>query len=100
MKLFNYLHTHAEISMKEFQTTEFIQKQLDTLGYRTHTFADCPGVIAEIGSGKPVVALRADMDALWQEVNGKLQANHSCGHDAHMAMVLGAAMILKEKWIG
>lgn len=97
MKLFNYLHTHAEISMKEFQTTEFIQKQLDTLGYRTHTFADCPGVIAEIGSGKPVVALRADMDALWQEVNGKLQANHSCGHDAHMAMVLGAAMILKEK---
>lgn len=97
MSLFNYLHTHAEISMKEIATTAFIKEQLDELGYRTKTFDDCPGVIGEIGSGKPVVALRADMDALWQEVNGKLQANHSCGHDAHMSMVLGAAMLLKEK---
>ncbi|MFT8311539.1 MAG: M20 peptidase aminoacylase family protein [Sporolactobacillus sp.] len=97
MNLFHYLHTHAEISMKETATTAFIKEKLDELGYRTRTFDDCPGVIGEIGSGKPIVALRADMDALWQEVNGKLQANHSCGHDAHMSMVLGAAMVLKEK---
>jgi amidohydrolase len=97
MSLFNYLHTHAEISMKEVQTTAFIKEKLDKLGYRTRTFDDCPGVIGEIGSGRPIVALRADMDALWQEVNGKLQANHSCGHDAHMSMVLGAAMVLKER---
>ncbi|MCL1631561.1 M20 peptidase aminoacylase family protein [Sporolactobacillus sp. CPB3-1] len=97
MVLFNYLHTHAEISMKETQTTAFIKKKLEEIGYRTQTFDDCPGVIGEIGSGKPVVSLRADMDALWQKVHGKLQANHSCGHDAHMSMVLGAAMLLKEQ---
>ncbi|MFT8318538.1 MAG: M20 peptidase aminoacylase family protein [Sporolactobacillus sp.] len=93
---FDYLHTHGEISMREIQTTQFIKKQLDEIGYRTRTFADCPGVIAEIGTGKPVVGLRADMDALWQEVDGQLQANHSCGHDAHMAMVLGTAILLKQ----
>ncbi|WP_100486967.1 M20 peptidase aminoacylase family protein [Sporolactobacillus pectinivorans] len=96
MDFFQYFHTHAEISMKEYNTTVFIKKKLDELGYKTKTFDDCPGVIGELGSGKPVVALRADMDALWQEVNGKLQANHSCGHDAHMSMVLGAAMLLQQ----
>ncbi|GGL56858.1 amidohydrolase AmhX [Sporolactobacillus putidus] len=82
--------------MKEYNTTAFIKEKLDDLGYRTKTFNDCPGVVGEIGSGRPIVALRADMDALWQEVNGKLQANHSCGHDAHMSMVLGVAMLLKQ----
>ncbi|WP_188803112.1 M20 peptidase aminoacylase family protein [Sporolactobacillus putidus] len=96
MDFFQYLHTHAEISMKEYNTTAFIKEKLDDLGYRTKTFNDCPGVVGEIGSGRPIVALRADMDALWQEVNGKLQANHSCGHDAHMSMVLGVAMLLKQ----
>ncbi|MCO7174927.1 M20 peptidase aminoacylase family protein [Sporolactobacillus kofuensis] len=97
MAFFNHLHTHAEVSMKEFATTRFINEQLKSLGFRTRTFEDCPGVIGEIGTGKPVVALRADMDALWQEVHGNLQANHSCGHDAHMAIVLGVAMLLKNK---
>lgn len=94
--IFDHLHTHAEISMKETATTDWIRKQLDALGSRTHTFADCPGVIGEIGSGKPVVAIRADMDALWQEVGGTFRANHSCGHDAHMSMVLGTLMVLKK----
>ena len=35
------------------------------------------------------IGIRADIDALWQKVDGELQANHSCGHDAHMTMVLG-----------
>ncbi|MFT8362473.1 MAG: amidohydrolase [Sporolactobacillus sp.] len=94
--IFNHLHVHGEISMQEVKTTAYVNNILTGLGYRTQTFTDCPGVIAEIGSGKPVVALRADMDALWQTVNGNLQANHSCGHDAHMAIVLGAAMLLKN----
>ncbi|RYL95874.1 amidohydrolase [Sporolactobacillus sp. THM7-4] len=95
-KIFEYLHTHAEISMKESGTTAFIKDQLEALGLRTRTFTDCPGVTGEIGSGKPVIALRADMDALWQEVDGEFRANHSCGHDAHMSMVLGTAMMLQN----
>ena len=43
------------------------------------------------------MAVRADIDALWQEVNGTVQANHSCGHDANMAMVLGALLYLKDE---
>lgn len=54
-------------------------------------------MIGEIGEGAPVVAVRADIDALWQEVDGEFQANHSCGHDAHMTMALGTFMALKEK---
>ncbi len=41
--------------------------------------------------------MRADIDALWQEVDGKMQANHSCGHDANMAMVLGALLYLQNE---
>src|SRR5690625_5753262 len=60
-------------------------------------FNDVTGLVAEIGHGEEVVAVRADIDALYQEVNGALQANHSCGHDANMAMVLGALAMLKDE---
>jgi amidohydrolase len=97
MNIFEYLHTHAEVSMNEFGTTQFLKQQLAALGCRIQTFDDCPGVIAEFGEGKPVVGLRADMDALWQRVDGNFRANHSCGHDAHMSMVLGTIMLLRKK---
>ncbi len=49
------------------------------------------------GRGNPVIAIRADMDALWQEVDGEFKANHSCGHvDAHMTIVMG--LIYNEKY--
>ncbi|WP_067725990.1 M20 peptidase aminoacylase family protein [Oceanobacillus damuensis] len=89
---FHYLHNHAEISWEEVETTKYIKNQLEKSGCNVTVFEDCTGVIGEFGNfdkGLPVVGIRADMDALWQEVNGKFQANHSCGHDAHMAMVLG-----------
>ena len=95
--VFSYLHAHPEISWEEKETTEYIKKQLINVGYRVKMAKDCTGLIAEIGYGSPVVGLRADMDALWQEVNGIMQPNHSCGHDAHMSMVLGVATILAEK---
>ncbi|MBM7648391.1 amidohydrolase [Bacillus ectoiniformans] len=96
LDIFHHLHTHPEISWKETETTAFIEDLLKAEGVRTYTFDDCTGLVAEIGSGKPVVAVRADIDALWQEVNGSFQANHSCGHDAHMSIVIGTILKLKD----
>ena len=46
--------------------------------------------------GIEVIAVRADIDALWQEVDGEMKANHSCGHDANISMVLGALLRIKD----
>jgi len=90
--VFEYLHENAEISWEEKETTKYIERTLSENNCETITFDNCTGVIGKYGNfeeGIPVVGIRADIDALWQEVNGKFQANHSCGHDAHMSMVLG-----------
>ena len=94
--LFNHFHENPEISWKEYKTTEFIRTFLQEKGFEVQTFDDCTGLVVEIGSGDHCVALRTDMDALWQEVDGKFQANHSCGHDAHMTMVIGAMLLLQK----
>jgi len=96
MEIFQHLHNHPEISWQEYGTTSYVAGLLERHGYRTRRFEDCTGVVGEIGSGRPVVALRADMDALWQEVDGRFQANHSCGHDAHMTMVLGTILLFQR----
>ncbi|GGB43710.1 amidohydrolase [Virgibacillus dakarensis] len=96
---FHYLHEHAEISWEENETTKYIERILEANGCRVVTFDDCTGVIGEYGnfhSNIPVIGVRADIDALWQEVDGKFQANHSCGHDAHMSMVLGILWTLEQ----
>ncbi|MEC5423348.1 M20 peptidase aminoacylase family protein [Virgibacillus sp. C22-A2] len=96
---FDYLHENAEISWEEVETTKYIKKMLEESGCKVTTFDDCTGVIGEYGSfnkNLPVIGIRADMDALWQEVNNKFQANHSCGHDAHMSIVLGVLWKLRE----
>lgn len=95
-EIFHHLHHHPEISWEEYSTTDFISQLLAKEGYRVQTFDDCTGVVGEIGEGSFTVGLRADIDALWQEVNGKWQANHSCGHDAHMTMVLGVVKLLNR----
>lgn len=97
MDIFQHLHTHPEISWEEKETTAYIAGLLQKEGIFVSLFDDCTGLIAEIGSGKPVVAVRADIDALWQEVDGVFQANHSCGHDAHMSIVIGALLQLKSR---
>lgn len=96
LRIFHHLHSNPELSWEEHETTAFIQQQLKALGYTVTTFPDTPGLIAELGSGQPIIGIRADMDALWQEVDGIYQANHSCGHDAHMTMVLGSLYLLKQ----
>lgn len=99
-EVFDYLHNNPEISWEEVETTKYIQQLLEKSGCKATVFDDCTGVIGEFGNfekGLPVVGIRADIDALWQEVNGKFQANHSCGHDAHMAMVLGVLWMLEQE---
>ncbi|WP_226580951.1 M20 peptidase aminoacylase family protein [Halobacillus litoralis] len=96
-EMFDHLHNHPEVSWQETKTTEYIASLLEKTSARVSRFDDCPGLIAEIGSGKPCVAVRADLDALWQEVDGEYKANHSCGHDAHMSIVLEALFMLEQK---
>lgn len=96
MGIFRHLHNHPEISWQEYETTAYLADLLSRYGYRIRRFEDCTGVVGEIGSGRPVVALRADMDALWQEVDGLFQAHHSCGHDAHMTMVFGTLLLFHQ----
>lgn len=99
LETFDHLHKHAEISWEEVETTKYIENILVKNNCETITFDDCTGVVGKYGNfnnNLPVVAIRADIDALWQEVNGNFQANHSCGHDAHMAMVLGVLWKLKQ----
>ncbi|MBB5173886.1 M20 peptidase aminoacylase family protein [Texcoconibacillus texcoconensis] len=100
LETFKYLHKHAELSWEETETTKYIKDLLEKSGCQVTTFDDCTGVIGELGNFNgdlPVVGIRADMDALWQEVNGTFQANHSCGHDAHMSMVLGVLWKLEQE---
>lgn len=94
---FNHFHANPEVSWKEVETTKKLKSIMEELQIKHHLFDDVTGLIAEIGEGAEVVAVRADIDALWQNVNGKMQANHSCGHDANMAMVLGALLYLKDE---
>ncbi|WP_010095355.1 M20 peptidase aminoacylase family protein [Ornithinibacillus scapharcae] len=94
--IFNHLHANPEVGWKEYKTTEYIKGLLEDKPCKVRTFHDCTGLVAEIGNGKPVIAIRADIDGLWQEVNGEFQANHSCGHDAHMTIVLGILFTLIE----
>ncbi|WP_230203639.1 M20 peptidase aminoacylase family protein [Bacillus massiliigorillae] len=96
MNIFHYLHAHPETSWNEKGTTAFISNVLEKHSYTVTSFDDCTGVIGEIGEGDFTVGLRSDIDALWQEVNGVFQANHSCGHDGHMTLALGVILVLNH----
>lgn len=95
---YNHLHTHAEVSWKEFETGKYICSKLEELGIRYETFPEHTGVIGYWGDKKdgPTVGIRTDMDALYQLVDGEWKENHSCGHDGHMTMVLHTITCLKE----
>lgn len=97
LEYFNHFHANPEVSWKEIRTTEKLKEIMTELQVEYKTFDDVTGLIAEIGEGDDIVAVRADIDALWQEVGGVMQANHSCGHDANMAMVLGALLYLRNE---
>lgn len=98
-----HIHQHPELSFHEVETARFIAQTLDKMGIKVETNVGKTGVVGYLGSGSPVIALRADMDALpIQEATGLPFASqnpgvmHACGHDAHVACLLGAAMLLSK----
>jgi len=102
-----HLHRHPELAFAEFATARFIAGQLGELGIPCREQVGRTGIVATLGSkktGTPCVAIRADMDALpITEQTGLPFASetpgvmHACGHDGHVAMLLGAAALLKAK---
>jgi amidohydrolase len=101
-----HLHSHPELSFKEYETAAFVAEKLKEIGITEIESKATTGWSALIRGKNPekkVVALRADMDALpiieANEVPYKSQnpgVMHACGHDAHTASLLGAAKILNE----
>jgi amidohydrolase len=101
-----YLHQNPELSCEEYQTSEFICRKLDEYGIKYSKGMAKTGIVALIegrNSSNKVIALRADMDALpvleendvvyRSVIPGKM---HACGHDVHMACLLGASKILMK----
>jgi hippurate hydrolase len=107
----HHLHANPELSFKEFETSKFVQAQLNSMGI-PFTILGETGVIGIIqgNSSNRVIALRADMDALPIHEENKVSyastkdgVMHACGHDVHTTCLLGAARILnelKDQWDG
>ena len=105
------IHQHPELSNREFRTAALVADHLRALGLEVQTGVAHTGVVGTLAGGKagPVIALRADMDALpvveqvdlpfaskvRAEYNGQeVGVMHACGHDAHTAILMGAAEVL------
>ncbi|MEO0293916.1 MAG: amidohydrolase [candidate division WOR-3 bacterium] len=100
VKVRRELHQHPEPAFEETWTHNFIERELKAIGLKPKTL-NKTGLIADLGKGKKRVALRADMDALPIKEETSLPYKsknegymHACGHDAHMAMLLGVAKLL------
>ena len=99
-----HFHKYPELSFKEFNTAETISEYLDKLGISHKKGVGKTGVVGEINFGPgPTIALRADMDALPIQEENNLNYKslndgvmHACGHDGHMAILLGAANALSK----
>eukprot|EP00388_Colpodella_angusta_P021827 GDKJ01055591.1.p1 GENE.GDKJ01055591.1~~GDKJ01055591.1.p1 ORF type:complete len:436 (-),score=111.34 GDKJ01055591.1:65-1351(-) len=108
------LHKQPELSFEEVKTSAYLQERLKelgipfTVGWGKNKQTGAPGgtgIVAHIGNGSsPCVALRTDIDALaiLEEVESEFKSEipgkmHACGHDSHMAMLLGAAKLLKSR---
>jgi N-acetylcysteine deacetylase len=105
ISIYRHLHQYPELSKQEFETTRFIEKWMRELDIPIRKTELKTGVFADIKGGKPgpIVAVRADIDALpIEEKTGLPYASkitgvmHACGHDFHTAALIGAACLLKR----
>jgi len=96
------LHRHPELAWAESRTSDIAAQRIEQAGWRV-TRLPRSGLVAELGEGARVVALRADMDALpipdrsedpWRSVAPDIA--HACGHDVHVTALIGAALALAE----
>ncbi len=101
-----HIHKYPELSFKEHKTSAYIKEKLHELQISSIREMAGTGIVADLGpsDAKHTVALRADMDALPILENTGLEfastnagIMHACGHDAHVAMLLGAAALLQKK---
>ena len=99
-------HAHPELGFEEVRTAGVVADRLRRLGYEVKTGIAQTGVLGILRTGKPgrCVLLRADMDALPVQEQGDLPfastvpgLMHACGHDAHVAILLGAAGLIMER---
>lgn len=107
------LHQHPELSNREFETSALVARELRQMGLRVQTGVAGTGVVGYLEGPQPgpVIALRADMDALPLEERSGLPfasrarssdggvsrpVMHACGHDAHVAILLGTARVLSQ----
>lgn len=113
IRLRRTIHANPELSFQEFQTAALVADTLAEIGgYKVRTQVGRTGVVAELGDSGPLIAIRADMDALpiteandvaYRSTNPGVM--HACGHDAHTAILLGVAHLLRqsfaeERWEG
>lgn len=109
-----HFHAHPELSNREFDTAETVAEFLRSLDMEVSTGIAHTGVVGILRGGRegPVVGLRADMDALPVPARAELPfspdvtseylgeevpVSHACGHDSHMAMLMGVAQMLAER---
>ena len=95
------LHMRPELGREEYETTALLAERLTAAGLAPKVLAAGTGLVCDIGSGSPLVVLRADIDALpvqdEKEVAYRSTIDgvcHACGHDVHSAVVLGAGLEL------
>ena len=105
LEIFRHLHRHPEVSCKEYETSAYISNILTGLGIDLIDIGQETGVVGLLkgGTDGPCIALRADIDALPVKEDSTCPfpsenegVMHACGHDTHIASLLGAAIILSQ----